>query len=139
MKIESEGSNELFGDVISSYTRAQAIADGVLIDVTEQAAKAGFNFPVAVTVTLWDKYIEWTDEDDAKQTLQDTNGRLWDVLCMLHFAIKRSKSTDHLFYQLSVIPRDGRSRKAKLIKLKSTVGPGDNFEPVITIMLPDED
>ena len=31
--------------VIFSYTRAQAIADGVLIDATELAKQAGFRYP----------------------------------------------------------------------------------------------
>ena len=36
-------------DVISRYTRAQAIEDGVLVDVSELAREAGFRFPVAMT------------------------------------------------------------------------------------------
>jgi len=33
----------IFGDVIYAYPRAQAIEDGVLVDVSETARKAGFN------------------------------------------------------------------------------------------------
>jgi hypothetical protein len=36
-------------EIIYSYTRKQAIADGVLIDVTELAKEAGFKCPVAFT------------------------------------------------------------------------------------------
>jgi hypothetical protein len=50
--IKKDGSESLFGEVIFSYTRAQAIADRVLIDVTPTALKAGFRFPVAVTAAL---------------------------------------------------------------------------------------
>ena len=50
--IKKDGSEILFGEVIFSYTRAQAIADRVLIDVTPTALKAGFRFPVAVTAAL---------------------------------------------------------------------------------------
>jgi hypothetical protein len=32
--------------LIYSYTRAQAIADGVLVDVSELAREAGFRFPL---------------------------------------------------------------------------------------------
>ena len=35
-------------DVIFTYTRKQAIEDGVLIDVSEMAMEAGFRYPVAV-------------------------------------------------------------------------------------------
>ena len=38
-----------FGDVVSSYTRTQAIADGVLVDVKALARDAGFRHPVAMT------------------------------------------------------------------------------------------
>jgi len=37
-------------NVIYSYARAQALADGVLIYVTAQAKSPGFRVPVAVTV-----------------------------------------------------------------------------------------
>ena len=39
-------THELFGPVISSYSRAQAIEDGVLIDITEQARQQRFVFPM---------------------------------------------------------------------------------------------
>ena len=38
-----------FGNVISTYTRAQAIEDGVLVDVGSTAQEAGFKWPVALT------------------------------------------------------------------------------------------
>jgi hypothetical protein len=49
---KTDGSESLFGEVIFSYTRAQAIADRVLIDVTPTALEAGFRFPVATTAAL---------------------------------------------------------------------------------------
>ena len=40
-----------------SYTRAQAIEDGVLVDLTAWAKETGFRIPVACTSTVWQKYI----------------------------------------------------------------------------------
>ncbi len=40
---------EFFGNVIHTYTRAQAIEDGVLIDVSETSSEAGFKWPAAIT------------------------------------------------------------------------------------------
>lgn len=134
-----KNETDLFGNVIYSYTRTQAIEDGELIDVSIMAKKTGFKVPVAVTRSVWNQYIEWTDEDTDKQTIQDQSGRLWDVLWMLFVACKRSKEESLLFYKLQVVPRDGRSKSAALIKLKSVIGGGDEGEPVITIMLPNED
>ena len=42
--------------IIFSYTRGQAIADGVLIDVTAQAAEVGFKVHTVVTDHLYNVY-----------------------------------------------------------------------------------
>ena len=44
-----------------------------------------------------------------------------------------------MMFQLYRVPRDGHSTEAVLVTLKLIVGPGDAGEPVITILLPDED
>ena len=132
-------ANEIFGDVIFVYTRAQAIEDGELVDVSETAMEAGFSLSVAVTRAVWDQYIDWTPADDDKQTVQHASGRLWDALWMLHLVCRRFANESYLKYRLYVIPRDGRSKKPRQIELKAVIGGGDNGEPVITIMLPNED
>ena len=136
----TDETKKFFGEMIHVYTRAQALEDGVLVDVSETAREAGFKVPVAVTRAVWNQYIKWTDEDTNKQTSQDEAGRLWDVLWVLMCAIKmRSSETDQVIYELYVISRDGKSRTPKCIKLKSFIGGGDKREPLITIMLPTED
>ncbi len=46
-------NNGLFGEIIYAYTRSQALADGKLVDVSEQARQVGFRFPGrAYTVTV---------------------------------------------------------------------------------------
>lgn len=45
------------GAPIHVDTRAQALADGVLIDVTPQAASRGYVFPVAITARVWSEVI----------------------------------------------------------------------------------
>lgn len=131
--------SDFFGEVIFGYSRSQAISDGELINVSSVAEEAGFKLPVAVTRAVWFQYIEWTPADDDKQTVQHESGRLWDVLWMLSLACRRSANDSTLNYRLYVIPRDGRSRKPRQIELKAVIGGGDNGEPVITVMLPDED
>ena len=126
--------------LIYSYTRAQAIEDGALVDVSELAKEAGFNYPVAVTRSVWDKYIYWTEKDTNRQTLQDTNGRLWDLLFVLRGRIRMSKDNGpQIAFPILVIPRGGKGVKPKLTTLKSIVHGGDDLEPVITISLPNED
>jgi hypothetical protein len=133
--------DNIFGEMIYSYTRAQAIEDGVLIDVSEVAKEAGIKIPVAVTEAVWDQYVEWTDEDTKKQTSQDQFGsRLWDILFMLYLAIKNGKNeSSSIDFKLNIILRDGRSNMPVLVTLKSIISSSDNGEPVVTIMLPNED
>jgi len=133
-------AKSLFGEVIYAYTREQAMADGVLVDVSETAREAGFRWPVAITQSAWEDCIAWTEEDSRHQTYQDESGRLWDVLWMASHAI-RSASTNQsqTMYELYRVPRDGKCTEARLTKLKLVAGSGDHGEPVITIMLPTED
>ena len=60
--------------VIFSYTRAEAIADGVLIDVSEQAKQAGFCYPVAVTAGVWAECVAVPEGAAGR----DETGRLCD-------------------------------------------------------------
>lgn len=133
-------SDSPFGEVISTYTRKQAIEDGLLIDVSETAREAGFVVPVAVTSAVWSDCCEW-DERDAKRHYQDVSGRLWDVVSLARWAIRRARKGEQqeaLYYQITRIPRVGCGRKRNVI-LKLVSGPGDNGEHVITIMQPQED
>jgi hypothetical protein len=133
---------EIFGPVIHAYTRAQGIADGVLHDVTDMAREVGFKIPVALTAGAWNDCVAWTDADDKRKggfTGQSNNGRLWDVLNMTRFAAARQPDRDRVNVVLVRIPRSGRGTMARRVHLVAVVGPGDNAEPVITIMLPDED
>jgi len=133
-------TESFFGEVISTYTRAQAIEDGVLIDAGPMAQEAGFKWPVAITADAWADCVAWAEGDSEKQVYQDQSGRLWDVLFMASHAIRtNSGSGDRLLFQLYRVPRDGRSMEAELTTLKLIVGPGDSVEPVVTILLPDED
>ena len=137
----NEPSTEsFFGKVISTYNRAQAIEDEVQIDAGALASQAGFKWPVALTAAVWADCVAWSEDNSRRQIYQDESGRLWDVLYMASHAIRTSKdSGDRLLFQLYRVPRDGQSTEAVLVTLKLIVGPGDAGEPVITILLPNED
>jgi len=118
--------------VISEYTRAQAIADGVLVDVTQDARKAGFRCPVALTKAVWDLCVALSPA--AKRACNDEPGRLWDVLWMMRCAVRRAPEPEHVFALRCVTT----SLRPSHVALRSVIGPGDDGEPVITVMLPDE-
>lgn len=137
----SPAEDFFFGNVISTHTRAQAIADGVLIDVTKVAKEAGFVWPVAITQAAWSDCVEWTCEDTRRQRYQGETRRLWDVVHMASGATKfcRGEPSPVRLFSLWRVPRGGRAKNPRLKVLKMIVGPGDDAEPVITIMLPSED
>lgn len=127
----SEQTNEFH--VIHTYSRAQAIEDGVLVDVSTTAKEAGINFPVALTSAVWALYVVPSDKLEGHG--QSISGRLWDLLWM--FRMKALKTnTSLLFYSCMFL---NENEKLEEVKFKALCGPGDNFEPVITIMLPAED
>lgn len=74
--MQTSTMNEIFGEPIHTYTRAQAIEDGALVDVSETATEAGFRVPVALTHAAWGDCVEWTETDSRRQTYQDEVGRL---------------------------------------------------------------
>jgi hypothetical protein len=121
-------------DVIYEYTRAQALSDGVLVDVSEMAKEAGICHPTAVTAAVWNNHIRVPDGVSG----QDVIGRLWDVLWMFTMEVHRlpkTMVTNLVFYQ--VLVRNDES-EPKPVQLKAFCGPGDDERPVITIMLLDE-
>lgn len=126
-----------FGELIYSYSRAQAIEDGFLVDITETAREAGFRCPVAITRAAWTDCVEWSDADSERQTHQDESGRLWDVVWMARLAA-RGPGMEKLFSLLRV-PRGGRGTRPRQQTLKMVAGPGDDGELTITIMMPEED
>lgn len=117
-------NESLFGDVIFSYSRAQAIRDGVLVDLTEFHSVAKmWKHHLACTSTVWGIIEEC--------------GHIGDLACQIisvaaQTAAKRSSGdSDTLRFQVTL------GTKSHTLKLHC--GPGDKGEPVLTLMLPHED
>ncbi|TDR35831.1 hypothetical protein DFR29_13318 [Tahibacter aquaticus] len=124
-------------DVIHTYTRREALDDGVLMDAGAMAQEAGFTVPVALTARVWATCVSWSSEERAPQ---DEDGRLWDVLWMAALAARaaaRRGDTGRVEFEVRVVPRGGR--RPKLTRLALMLGPGDRGECVATILMPDED
>lgn len=120
-------------DLIHAYTRAEALADGTLIDVTPTAKDAGFRYPVALTRAAWGRCVEIP----TGVTGQDQAGRLWDVLTMMRHASRSAgEGRREVRFQVLVL-NDHRSPKP--VHLKSVCGPSDDLSPCVTVMLPEED
>jgi hypothetical protein len=133
---------ELFGEVIHAYTRADALRDGVLVAAPEDlATEAGFRVPVAVTAAVYEDCVHWPESEEA---YQDERGRWWDLLFMGRLAAMSGRSESRLNYKIVRHPRgasglDADTKGPQEVTLSLHIGPGDEGEPVITIMQPGED
>lgn len=139
MQAEPMNKDSVFGEPIYSYTRAQALADGVLVDVTGAAREAGFRVPTAMTAAAWLKTVAWRHADCKRKPTQDEAGRLWDVVWLGLIAARGAQGRSRVAYQLCVVPSDGAETQPRLTTLHLVIGPGDEGEPVVTIMNPAED
>lgn len=118
-------TDDLFGEVIFSYTRAQAIADGVLVDLSAiDAIKQHWKLPFACTAAVW-AIVEPALEGDG----QDVNGIFHDVSTVAKLVL--SPDAQEVRFNVTI----GRTSHA----LKLHIGPGDTAAPVLTLMLPNED
>jgi hypothetical protein len=133
--MNTNNENSPFGDVIYSYTRSQAVADGVQVEVTKTGQEAGIRFPVFLTRAVYDAYVTVPPGVAG----QDEAGRLWDLMTMARFAILRSRpGCDRLPVALYV---RNDNRRPRLVRLTAVCGPLDidDPQPAITVMLMDED
>lgn len=106
-------------ELVSVYTRAQAIDDGVLIDVSEHA-KGIFKVPVAVTCGLYSELERRFRGADIKETVISLLG----VVRQMKRRIYGEETVEFSF---------------NLIKIKAVSHGGDFGEDVLTVMLKNED
>jgi hypothetical protein len=131
----SDSKSSPFGDLIYAYTRADALRDGVLIDLSDLAREAGFVISVAVTEAVYKEYLDPSPELIAEG--QSFQGRAWDLFQVLHFTIAITPPTDMLLFKVLFQLDPGCPPEP--VELKTICGPGDEGEPVLTILLEGED
>ena len=125
-------------DLIYAYTRAQALADGVLVDVSPMAREAGFRFPTAITADL---HARLTPNEREKALGQSYDGRLWDVLFLASLSGRKVSFSDRAGFEVSLFEADvtpPHRTYRRTLSLWVVVGPGDDGEPVITIGFPED-
>ena len=134
------GNAAAFDPVLSVYTRAQAIEDGILVDVSETAREAGFKIPVALSRSVWERLVALPE---GYRGFQDEAGRLWDVLWMARHYALGAPNSDRV--RMCVLVRDIRkdlrdsNRPPRRHFPIVAIGAGDQGEPVVTVMYPEDD
>ena len=127
---------EMFEPIVFTYTRKQALADGVQMEATPLATEAGFRIPVFLTAGVYEQYVKIPDG----VTGQDETGRLWDVIWMLRHAIRKARS-DARRLRVELYVRNFDEKPAELVFLAAEIGAVDfdDPRPCITVMMLDED
>ena len=135
MNDQNKTAADIFGPVLYTYSRSQAVADGLQVEVSTVAEEAGIRFPVFLTRAVYDSFVRVPPG----VTGQDEAGRLWDVVWMLRFAIRKAQHGQARLPFALYVRNDNKA--PRLIKLVAMCGPLDidDPQPAITIMLPDED
>jgi hypothetical protein len=100
---------------------------------------------VAITIAAWNETVaaggKWEqDQLTAEETLKLQGGqsiiaRIWDVLNVLRFSIKADSDRVHFKVDVDVAGDGNRTT----VELWALCGPGDDAEPVVTVMLQGED
>jgi hypothetical protein len=120
---------ETLKETIYSYTREQAIEDGVLIDIsgTAEAKEAGFKIPVCLTASVH----ALVEVPESLKGLQDYKGRLWDVCWMATLAFRGRKDDNPTIpFKCSFMLEN---RKVKTFLLWLVFNASEGF----TIMMPE--
>ena len=76
MNDQNKTAADIFGPVLYTYSRSQAVADGLQVEVSKVAEEAGIRFPVFLTRAVYDSFVRVPPG----VTGQDEAGRLWDVI-----------------------------------------------------------
>jgi hypothetical protein len=120
-------NNNPFGEPIFSYSRAQAISDGVLVDLTRfEITRLSWKMHLACTDSVW-SLIETAVNEDGK----DIGGILHDINFMARLAVMNGKQTSLVTFTVKI--------GHKNTNLKLHCGQGDDLNPVLTLMLSTED
>lgn len=128
--------------LISSYSRAQAIDDGVLVDLgifTWRGERIidwhRFKYPVAITSTAFSACCgphALLAEAPAVEVALAVTALLRDFKA----AVQSNSDSDRVHFSHQPQPY---SENLPSVKLWAVCGPGDTAEPVLTIMLEGED
>jgi hypothetical protein len=122
-------------ELISVYSRADALRDGVLRDLSDLTRPSGFRIPVAATEAVFTSYLD--PSPDLIAAGQSLTGRTWDLLQVLLFAISVYPDRSEILFKVLFLMSPASSPVP--IELKAICGPGDDASPVLTILLPSED
>lgn len=119
-------SDSSFGEVIYSYSRKQAIQDGVLVDLSQwKVARDHWKLPLACTSAVFSIMEQAVNAEGC-----DYPGIIHDLSWLAKQAIGKSNNGPQVYFACTVGNRT--------LNFKMHCGPGDDPMPVLTLMLSSE-
>ena len=109
--------------LISGYSRAQAIEDGQLTDVSDTDAARQFKYPAAITSAL-----HAAIEKGEGRKPETFAARLFDVFWMMRLAARNGGADIQFSVKVG----------ARRLHLHGNCGPGDDPAPVLTVGFPED-
>lgn len=122
-------------EIISTYTRANAIEDGTLIDITANFPDIShqlYKYPVVCTAAVW-AVVEAAVAN--KRYCNDYQGVIWDLLWMSQRGVVKKLDESQQIFRVIITGAGSKTYH----DFKIVCHGGDQGEPVLTIMLPRED
>lgn len=120
------------------YNKSDALLGEGLVDVSKIAKKVGFNVPVVVSSSLWEKI----NDIPKKYSYEDVTERLWNLLTMTYLDPRIRNNPSAIGYKI-IMHHDNETDKGIVIKdeilLKAISRVDDRFKHILTIMLHHED
>lgn len=120
-------------DRIDFYTRDDALRNGSLVDVSTVAREQGFTIPVVLTPAVL-RLLEPSPEEMCYG--EDLWSRLRRLFAMMHLTLRRKAHIEasRIDFPINCSSDENPSPVLRALFHRDALG-----EPVITIMLPDED
>ncbi|WP_328973411.1 DUF6573 family protein [Streptomyces sp. NBC_00239] len=122
--------DDQYGPVVASYTRAEFIQSGDLIEIAPKiATDAGFEVRLLITAGAQGEFVAGPDGGEDE--------RLHTVLSAVARAVARAPESEVCF----VVPAEdlpATQASTGADRLLAITEPGDTGEPVMTLMLPHE-
>ena len=150
-------SENIFENVamISTYTAREGVEDGVLVALNgplysefgdawmpAMVAEAGIRLPVLMTAGAFDDCVAPIGDDEQLAPGQDIKGRLWDVLNLTAWAMRRNKSDHRAHFNIKYLPNVPKASERHGLRVTRrliiAIGAGDDG-PYLTILRPEDD
>ncbi len=132
---------EDWGDIISTYTRKQALEDGEQVDANigalAEVTRQHFKIPVYMTRSVWAIMERACSPESNKRWGNDARGVWHDICTMATMQMRQHPQGDRAFFQV-IITGAGRNKYHDMVAVCAAMDI-DDARPCVTIMLPEDE